>query len=453
MARRLNREQDGRPAAPVRIVHVGLGNFFRAHQAYYTEIAADAGGWGIAAFTGRTLGVAADMQEQEGLYTLVTQGGQGNEYRVIGSVVATHSGQDVQTLLDYFATPELAIVTSTVTEAGYVRDAAGGLDASDKAVRADIEAIVAGRLADVRTAPGKFVAGLMTRREAGAGALTFCPCDNVPDNGSMVERVVRDLARVVDPSLLAYMDEHVGFVTTMVDRITPRPTDELRAAVLADTGVDDPAAVGTEPFAQWVLAGDFKAGRPAWQTGGAQFVDDITPYETLKLWMLNGSHTLMAYAGTIRGKETVFDAMSDPEIAGWVNDWWDVAAKHLPLPAAEVVAYRGALTERFLNPSIKHLLAQIAGDGSQKVPIRLVPALNAERAAGGEPVGAERAVAAWVQHLRGRGAPVTDSKAEQVESLADGSLDEAVARVCDYLAIDSAGARASILSLARDFEG
>lgn len=452
MARRLTRSQDGRPAAPVKIVHVGLGNFFRAHQAWYTETAADADQWGIAAFTGRSLGVAADMQEQEGLYTLVIQGAQGNEYQVISSVVATHSGGDVQSLLGYFASPDLAIVTSTVTEAGYIRNAQGGLDADNAGVQADIEALKSGALAAVTTAPGKFVAGLLTRRAADAGPLTFCPCDNVPDNGDMVEHVIRDLAAMVNPSLTAYIDENVGFVTTMVDRITPRPTDATREAVLADTGIDDPACVGTEPFVQWVLSGDFKAGRPAWETRGAQFVDDITPYETLKLWMLNGSHSLMAYAATIKGKETVFEAMSDPEIAGWVNAWWDVAAKHLPLPADEVVAYREALTDRFLNPNIKHLLAQIAGDGSQKIPIRIVPSLNAERAAGGAPVGAERAVAAWTLHLRGLGAPVNDFKADVVKPLGEGTLEEAVGKVCDYLGVSDESARASILALAQQLE-
>ena len=452
MARRLSRSSDGRPAAPVRIVHLGLGNFFRAHQAWYTEVASDADGWAIAAFTGRTLGVAADMAAQEGLYTLVVQGAAGNDYQVISSVVATHSGADVQRLLDYFATPELAIVTSTITEAGYVRDASGGLDAESEGVQADVAAIRSGDLAGVKTAPGKFVAGLLNRRAAGAGALTFCPCDNVPDNGEMVERVVRDFAALVDPSLNEWIDANVGFATTMVDRITPRPTEATHDAVLADTGIDDPACVGTEPFTQWVLSGEFKAGRPAWESGGAQFVDDIAPYEMLKLWMLNGSHSLLAYAGPILGKETVFEAMSDPTLAGWVNEWWDVAARHLPLDAATIADYRQALTDRFLNPNIKHLLAQIAADGSQKVPIRIVPALTADRAAGGAPTGAERFVAAWTLPLRGLGAPLTDAKADDVRPLGEGTLEESVAKVCDYLGLADAAARASVLELATGLE-
>ena len=293
MARRLSRSQDGRPVAPVRIVHLGMGNFFRAHQAMYTDRAPDAADWGIAAFTGRSLGIVPEMQKQDNLFTLVVQNPEGNDYQVISSLSATHSGTDVEQLLEYFRSPELAIVTSTITEAGYMPKPGGGLDADNPAVQADIEAIKAGNLADVKTAPGKFAAGLIVRREAGAGPITFCPCDNVPDNGEMVAHVVRDVAALVDPSLAAWVEENVGFATTMVDRITPSISEEALQAITGDTDVEDPAAVATEPFTEWVIAGDFKAGRPRWEDAGANFVDDITPHELRKLWLLNGSHSLM----------------------------------------------------------------------------------------------------------------------------------------------------------------
>lgn len=452
MTRRLTRAQDGRPAAPVRIVHLGLGNFFRAHQAWYTDVAGDAEQWGIAAFAGRSAGVTAELAEQENLYTLIVQKPEGNEYQVVSAISATHAGTDVEQLLAYFASPELAIVTSTITEVGYVRSNDGGLDAGNEAVQADVDAIKAGRLTDVRTAPGKFVAGLITRRDAGAGAITFCPCDNVPDNGDMAERVIREMAALCDPSLASWIDEFVGFATTMVDRITPRPTDENRQAIANDLGVDDPAAVATEPFIEWVIAGDFKGGRPQWEAGGVQFVDDITPHELRKLWLLNGSHSLMAYAATILGLETVYEGISHPEVNAWVNEWWDVAQAELPLPEQVVTDYRAALLERFGNPRMKDQLARIAADGSQKVPIRIVPALNAQRAAGKEPIGAERAVAAWTLHLRGLGAPVTDAKADDVRPLGEGTVEESVDKVCDYLGIGSTDARASILRLARELE-
>ncbi|MDO5698957.1 MAG: mannitol dehydrogenase family protein [Dermatophilus congolensis] len=451
--RLLNRAQDSRPAAPVRIVHMGLGNFFRAHQAYYTETAPDAGEWGIAAFTGRSGKVAEELAPQEGLYNLIVQHPDRNEYQIIGALSAVHAANDLDAWRKYMADPQVAIVTSTVTEAGYVRNKAGGLDTDNPGVIGDIEGIKAdGKDAEVATAPGKMVAGLLGRRAANAGPITFCPCDNIPDNGEMVERVVRDLAQIVDPTLVEWIDENVGFVTTMVDRITPRATAEDLAAVLADTGIDDVAAVTTEPFIEWVLAGEFKNGRPAWDAAGAVFADDITPFETRKLWLLNGSHSLMAYAATILGHETVYDAINDPTVRGWVEEWWDVAARHLTLPAEEIVGAREALIDRYNNPRIRHLLAQIAADGSQKIAIRHVPALTMDRAQGQMPYGATRAVAAWTLHLRGLGAPVTDALAGEVSALVTGSLEESVNNVLAYLKVDDPEVASVVLHQAEELE-
>lgn len=458
MTRRLSRAAgDAAPAAPVRLVHLGVGNFFRAHQAWYTQRANDASStdpWGYAAFTGRSAAIADDLEPQDGLYTLVTQGAEGNDYDVIASLSAVHPSEDLAAWRRYFASPELAIVTSTVTEAGYCRDASGGLAVDDPKVAADIAALTEDTEGGtVSTAPGKFVAGLLARRAADAGKLTFVPCDNVPDNGEMVERVVGDLAAAVDPSLTAYIDENVTFVTTMVDRITPRATEADREAVRRDTGIDDPAVVVTEPFAEWVLQGEFAAGRPAWDAAGATIVDDLRPFEQRKLWLLNGSHSLMAYAATIVGHETVSDAIADERVAGWVDEWWDVAARHLTLPAQDVQSYRDALVERYSNPNIRHLLAQIASDGSQKIAIRIVPALKADRTAGEMPTGATRAVAAWVLHLRGVGAPVADAHASEVQALVGGSLDESVDAVLGYLGLsDDAQLRDVVLAQARELE-
>lgn len=453
MSRRLTRSQDGRPAAPVRIVHLGLGNFFRAHTATYTDRSVDADAWGIVAFTGRTWDMARTLDEQDGLYTLVIQNPDGNTYEVVSSLSGARPGPDVPALLEYLASPDVVVVTSTVTEAAYLMDATGHLDAVNPDLMADVEALREGRLTDVVTVPGKLVAGLIRRRAGNAGPLALVPCDNMPENGAMVETVVRELGRLVDPSLDAWIDASVGFVTTMVDRITPRVAPEVADEVLEDTGIVDPAVVATEPFSEWVLSGPFPGGRPAWETAGATFVDDIAPHEMRKLWLLNGSHSLMAYAATIVGRPTVYEAITDPVVAGWVGEWWDVAARHLPLPAGEVAAYREALLERFGNARMKDALSRIAADGSVKIPIRIVPALVADRAAGGTPIGAERAVAAWVLHLRGHGAPVNDARPELAAELAEGSLEESVDQVCDYLHIDDADSRASILTLAEELLG
>jgi len=446
VTRRLTRSSDGRPAAPVRIVHLGVGNFFRAHQAWYTEHASDADAWGIAAFTGRSATVAEQLEPAEGLYTLVTQAPAGNVFEVISSLSAVHPAADLPAWRGYFADPAVGIVTSTITEAGYLR-AGHGADLADPALAAAIEALKADPAAAVSTAPAKFVAGLLARRAADAGPLTFVPCDNVPENGAMVRAVVESVAALVDRSLLDWMAGNVSYVTTMVDRITPRVTPETITEIAEKTGIDDPAAVVTEPFHEWVLSGEFAAGRPDWD---ATFVDEIAPFETRKLWLLNGSHTLMAYTAPILGLDTVRDGIEDETVHGWVEQWWDEAAAHLEVPAEDVVAYRAALLERYRNPQIRHLLAQIAADGSQKLAIRIVPVLNAEVAAGRTPAGACRAIAGWVQHLRGHGAPVTDSRADEVRPLVDGSLEDAVANVCSWLGVEDEAARDLILDQARE---
>jgi fructuronate reductase len=200
-------------------------------------------------------------------------------------------------------------------------------------------------------------------------------------------------------------------VTTMVDRITPRTTDADRRAVAERTGWADAVPVITEPFTEWVLSGEFPAGRPAWDAAGARFVDDVHPHETRKLLLLNGGHSMLAYLGGARGHDTVAAAVADHACRQWLERWWDEASRYVPLPARDLATYRAALLERFANPRIRHMLAQIAADGSQKVPIRVLPVLRGERAAGRMPPAAVQALAAWILHLRGIGAPVDDAAA------------------------------------------
>ena len=434
----LSRAGHDRPAAPVRIVHVGLGNFFRAHQAWYTDRAPDATDWGIAAFTGRSPAMADALNPQGGLYTLITRAADGDTFDVISSISAVHAAADHDAWLGYWSDPELAIVTLTVTEAGYLRDAGGALDSTRSDVQADITALREDPTAAAGTAPGRLVSGYLARRASGAGPIAIVPCDNLPDNGPALKRVIDELIAAVDPSLADWAATNVAFGTTMVDRITPATTDDHRASVLAALGVVDDSPVPTEPFSEWVIAGDFPKGRPAWDAAGALVVDDVVPFEQRKLWLLNGSHSLLAYAGTILGHETVADAIADPVARGWVEQWWDEAVRHLTLPAEDLAAYRAALLTRYANPNIRHALAQIAADGSQKIPVRILPTLRAELAAGRLPHGAARAVAAWTCHLRGLGAPVKDVRAAEVTALGEGNLEESVARVLGFLGEDLA---------------
>jgi fructuronate reductase len=424
---------DRRPAAPVTLLHLGLGNFFRAHQAWYTAQAPDAAEWGYGAFAGRGSGLADAMSAQDGLYTLITRAADGDRFEVIGSVSRAHAADDVEAWLSYLASPQVAAVTITVTEAGYLRGASGGLDRDNPTVVADIDALRRGSSTDVRSAPGKLVAGLAARRRADAGPLALVPCDNLPGNGAVAARVIHDLAETVDDELAAWIETSMSTVTTMVDRITPRTTPDDSRAVEEATGRSDRAPVATEPFHEWVLSGDFVAGRPQWDRSGATFTDDILPFEHRKLWLLNGGHSLLAYAGSIRGHGTVAEAVADDTCRSWLQQWWAEASPYIDLPPDDVAAYRAALLERFANPRIRHQLDQIATDGSQKLPVRILPTLRREREQGRMPLGAIRVLAAWLCTLRGVGAPVNDARAEEIMPLAKGPLPDAARRVLDAL--------------------
>jgi fructuronate reductase len=423
----------GRAAAPVRLVHLGLGNFFRAHQCWYTDHAPDAADWGYAAFSGRSGDLPARLAAQDGLYTLVTRADAGDTFEVVSSLSRAHAAADHRAWLAYFGSPQLSVVTLTVTEAGYLRGPDGRLADTRPEVQADLVALRDDPTALVRTTPARLVAGLMARRSAGAGALALMPCDNVPGNGEIAGQVVRDMAQLLDPSLLDWLDASLAVVTTAVDRITPRPAADEARQVRDATGLDDRCSVATEPFHEWVLSGRFPGGRPAWQDAGATFTDDVTPFEQRKLWLLNGGHSLLAYAGSIRGHVSVAQAVADDTCRQWLEQWWSAASRHLDQPEAELAAYRDALVDRFANPRMHHQLAQIGADGSQKLPIRILPVLRAERAQHRTPPGAMLVLAAWICCLRGLGSKVTDVRAQTVVPLAQGPLPDATGRVLRVL--------------------
>ncbi|MDR0285044.1 MAG: mannitol dehydrogenase family protein [Propionibacteriaceae bacterium] len=439
----------GRDRAPVRIVHLGLGNFFRAHTCWYTEHCADAADWGIAAFSGRTATHVDALRTQDEVYTLLIQGPEPT-VETISALSAVHTAAESDAWRGYFASPEVSLVTSSITEGGYVRDAAGNLDLTR--VAADVAVLRADPAGPVTSAPGKFVAGLLARRAAGAGPITFLPCDNVVSSGAMVRTVVTQMAAAVDPGLVSWIEANVGFNSAMVDRITPQPTPADFRRVAELTGYDDPAAVVTEPFTEWVIEGTCRTPRPAWETADAQFVADIVPFEHRKLWLLNGSHSLLAYAGPLRGHATVQQAIADPIVAGWVEAWWDEAAAYLPLPETEIRAYRASLLARFQNPALQDVLSRIAADGSQKLPIRVVPTLRADLDHGRTPTAALRAIAAWVWHVRGRSTPVNDARQAEVVALGDGTLDDTVTNVLAFLDLPG-DLHGAVAELARDFGG
>ncbi|WP_245885733.1 mannitol dehydrogenase family protein [Xylanimonas oleitrophica] len=403
---------DGRGPAPARIVHLGLGAFHRAHQAWYTDVVDAAGEWGIAAFTGRSPAAAEELGPQDGLFTLVERGGGGDGVRVVRSIVEAWDGARVDRLVALLAHPETAVVTLTITEAGYRLAADGGPDLTDPAVAADVallRALPDGDLAAhapaAVTALGRLVVGLEARRRAGGAPIAVVPCDNLASNGRLVRAVLLRLAAEVGPETEAWFASDVSCVSTSVDRITPRTTDADRELVRQSTGFDDAAPVITEPFTDWVLSGDFPAGRPAWEQAGARFVADVEPFERRKLWLLNGAHTLLALLGPARGHTTVAQAIGDPALRAAVERLWDEAQRHLPAEGLDLPAYRAALVERFENSRIEHLLEQILLDTDKKLVYRIVPVAVAERAAGRDASACAVPVAAWVER---QGEPAVD---------------------------------------------
>ncbi len=432
---RLSRSLPDTPAAaPVRMVHIGVGNFHRAHQAWYTAHSPDAREWGYAAFTGRSAKMVDALTPQDGLYTLITRSAEGDTFELIGALSAVHAAADHEAYLDYLSRPEVAVVTITVTEAAYLRGADGHLDAGLDVIVSDLEALRSDPRNPVASLPARLVAGLVARRTSGASALTILSCDNLPENGAVTKTVVQDLAALLDQTLGDWINSQVDFATSMVDRITPRTTDEDRALVQQACGYVDAYPVATEPFSEWVISGGFPAGRPRWEEAGATIVAEVGSFEQRKLWLLNGSHSMLAYAGSIRGYSTIDEAIADPSCRSWVEMFWDEASRHLTLPAADIAEYREALLARFSNPRAGDQLARIAADGSTKLVVRTLPTIRAERAAGRVPVGCATTIAAWILHLRGLGAPIKDPGAAAAEKAANsGELREAVPAVLDVL--------------------
>lgn len=392
MRTRLSRSAAGlgiRPAAPPRIVHLGAGAFHRAHQAWYTAHAPDAADWGIVSFTGRRTAVADQLAPQDGVFTLVQRGPHRDRLEIIDSIVEVHAAHETQRFTDLLTSPAVGVVTLTVTEAGYHIRGDGSLDTDAADVAADIAALRSNPATTaLRTAPARLLAGLLAR---GGRPLAVIPCDNLPRNGELLQSGIAQLA---DAARITLALDEVSFVSTSVDRITPHTTADDRAVVAEELGFRDEACVVAEPFADWTLAGVFPAGRPQWDAVGARFVDDLDHYERRKLILLNGGHLVLAFHGLARGAETVSSAMTDARCRRALEEFWTEAQR--VVGGGEATAeYIAALRARFENPRIAHRLTQIAVDTVAKVRLRIIPVIEAERAAGRSASASQAAVDAW----------------------------------------------------------
>ncbi|WP_203581702.1 mannitol dehydrogenase family protein [Microbacterium hibisci] len=381
------------PAPPVRIVHMGLGGFHRAHQAWFTARAVDGAQWGIAAFTGRSADVATRLAPQDGLYTVVVRGAEADRFEVTGSIAEVHEASSPR-FAELVAASQTAVITLTITEAGYHLDAAGALDLGDPDVAHDVDALRSGGTT-VRTPIARLTHGLRLRHDQGAGPVAVVSCDNLPRNDRLVEDAVDRFAAACGWDAAAW---EVSFVATSVDRITPRTTPADTREVARETGWHDEGVVVTEPFADWTLSGDFPAGRPRWESAGARFVDDIEPYERRKLLVLNGGHLVLAFGGLLRGHATVSDAMGDSVCRGALERFWADAAAAVGADI-DTADYRRALTERFGNARIAHHLSQIAVDTATKLRLRIVPVLSAALADDRDPTAALDVLRDWAACL------------------------------------------------------
>lgn len=386
----------------VGIVHIGIGAFHRAHQAVYTDdaLASDGGDWRILGVSLRGTSVADALNPQNGLYTLIERGPSGTKARIIASIAGViAASQDRKAVLAALCAPSTRIVSLTVTEKAYgIERKSGAVDLAHPAIARDLA-----KPQEPVGALGYIVEGLRLRQSAGLPAFTVLCCDNLPENGKLLRAGLLDFANRLSPALAGWIEANASFPSTMVDRITPASTEKTFADATSLIGCADLAAIETEPFCQWVIEDDFVAGRPHWEAGGAILVSDVAPYENMKLRMLNGSHSMIAYAGFLSGKKYVRDAMSDPALSRLVARHLEAAAKTLkPLSGIDLAAYAQDLAERFSNPEIAHETYQIAMDGTEKLPQRLlIPATFALES--GEAIRPFAfAVAAWMRYALGR---------------------------------------------------
>jgi len=424
----------------VGIVHLGIGAFHRAHQAVFTEdavVATGEEGWEICGVTQRSVAVVDQLRPQDCLYGVLERGAGEPSLRVVGQVrEALFAGDEPELLRERIAAPDTRLVTMTVTEKGYRRKPGGGLDLDDPAVQADLAGAA-------HTAIGQLAWGLAARAAGSGAPVSVLSCDNLTDNGHVLRGLVLDFCHALPSGsgyrLASWVEEHVTFPCSMVDRIVPSTTDADRAEAATLLGLTDEALVVAEPFSQWVVQDHFIAGRPSWEKAGADLVEDVRPYEQVKLRMLNGTHSLLAYLGALRGHDTVAEAVGDDELASVATRFMgeDAAPTLEAPPGLDLAAYGTSVLERFANPALRHRTHQVGMDGSQKLPVRLLPTIADRLVAGAQPRWATLAVAAWMACVvagtdaNGRPLSLEDPMADRLRAAAGGASNPA--RVVDGL--------------------
>jgi mannitol 2-dehydrogenase len=388
------------------IVHIGVGNFHRSHEAMYIDTLMNSGvalDWGICGIGLQPSNVAMRdaLTAQDGLYTLVLRHGDGTwEARVIGSVTEyLFAPDDPEAAIEKMADPATRIVSLTVTEGGYYLDAVTGeFNGADEAIQADLRPG-----AVPSTVFGLVTEALARRRARDVPAFTILSCDNVQGNGHVSQRTFTAFARLRDPELADWITAHVRFPNCMVDRITPKTTDEDRAELSRRFGLDDRWPVLCEPFTQWVLEDDFADGRPPLEDAGVQIVPDVEPYELMKLRLLNASHQALAHPGRQVGYRYVHEVTTDPLFARFLLDYMtaEAIATLRPVPGVDLPGYASQLIERFSNPEVRDTVARLCANASDCIPKFLLPVIREQLAAGGPIARSVAVVASWARDAEG----------------------------------------------------
>jgi mannitol 2-dehydrogenase len=388
------------------IVHIGVGNFHRSHEAMYLDTLMNSGlalDWGICGIGLQPSNVAMRdaLAAQDNLYTLVLRHGDGTwDARVIGSITGyLFAPDDPEAAIEKMADPATRIVSLTVTEGGYYLDAVTGeFNGADEAIVADLR-----QGAVPRTVFGLVTEALARRRARGVPAFTILSCDNVQGNGHVSQRTFTAFARLRDPELADWVTAHVRFPNCMVDRITPKTTDEDRAELSRRLGLDDRWPVLSEPFTQWVLEDDFADGRPPLEDAGVQIVPDVEPYELMKLRLLNASHQALAHPGRQVGYRYVHEVTTDPLFARFLLDYMTAEAIPTlrPVPGVDLPGYASQLIERFSNPEVRDTVARLCANASDCIPKFLLPVIREQLSAGGPVTRSVAVVASWARDAEG----------------------------------------------------
>lgn len=397
------------------IVHFGVGGFHRAHEAMYLDRLMNDGlamEWGICGVGAlpHDRRIIDTLRSQDGLYTLVVKHPDGTrEPRVVGAIVETmFAPDDPEAVVARLADPVTRIVSLTITEGGYlVNQVTGEFDASDPSIQADLA-----EGATPSTVFGYITAALARRRERDEAPFTVMSCDNLPDNGDVAKRMICAFARLKDPDLAAWMEAEVAFPNCMVDRITPVTSPEDIERLAQEFGVRDGWPVVCEPFTQWVLEDHFGQGRPPFERAGVQMVDDVVPYELMKLRLLNASHQALCYLGYLSGYRYAHEVCQDPLFAEFLLAYMEREGSPTlpPVPGVDLDAYRRELIDRFANPEVRDTLARLCAESSDRIPKWLVPVIRENLRTGGEIERSALVVASWARYAEG-----VDEKGEPIE--------------------------------------